>query len=62
MKEDVKENITMVLNVSAHNGDLFSRATAFSLMHGVLENGQSALLRVQDLDEILQIWKNSRKP
>ncbi len=61
MDQHMVEQITNILKESSVQGDMKSRATAFSCMKGILENGQPALSQIRDLDEILDIWKSFEK-
>jgi len=56
MNDHMRDQVTKIIKEARDRGDMDSRATAFSLMKGILENSQPALSQIKDLDEILYIW------
>jgi len=59
MDDHMREQVTNILKESMdQGGDIGARATAFSLMKGIIEDGRSMSHQMRDLEDIVYIWKS----
>ena len=61
MDNHMQVEITKILKEAREQGDIKCRATAFSLMKGVLENGQRMSYQIRDLEDIVATFRNLDK-